>query len=113
MADPQWWTPEMQAQAIAQRNAGIIWADIADAIGAPSGKAVWHRMKKAGHLGRVVAKKTYVKAPPATAAGWPKTKTCLKCRKTFSSTGPHNHLCPTCRGEVLNYGGDLETLYGG
>ena len=32
-----------------------------------------------------------------SVGGWPKAKTCLKCRGTFASEGPHNHVCPPCQ----------------
>ena len=87
---------------------GHTYKRLAELLGAPSDKAVFARAKEMGLPEKyprggsaVAARKATIAARKAeavrTVGGWPKAKTCLKCRETFRSEGPHNHVCPPCQ----------------
>ena len=87
---------------------GHTYKRLAELLGAPSDKAVFPRAKAMGLLEKyprgksaIANRKATIAATKAEAAqsvgGWPKSKTCLKCRGTFISEGPHNHVCPACQ----------------
>lgn len=116
MADVDaWWkadsTPVLLETLFAQ---GHTYKRLAELLGAPSDKAVFARAKEMGLPDRYPRRETAVAARKATLAakaasaakmappGWPKAKTCLKCRRKFTSHGPGNHLCASCR--TTNFG---------
>lgn len=104
-----WWKPDSTPALLEALFAqGHTYKRLAELLGAPSDKAVHHRAKTLGLTEKyprggdaVTAGKIAGKAKRAEAArtvgGWPKAKTCLKCRGTFQSAGAHNHVCPTCQ----------------
>lgn len=104
-----WWKPDSTPALLEALFAqGHTYKRLAELLGAPSDKAVFARAKALGLPEKyprggaaVTAGKNTGKAKKVetarTVGGWPKAKTCLKCRGKFQSAGPHNHVCPTCQ----------------
>lgn len=105
-ATKNWWdpvtTPILLEALFAQ---GHSYKRLAELLGAPSDKAVHYRATEMGLPVKYPRRETAVAAAKATkaakraavaASGWPKRKTCLKCRGPFMSQGSHNHLCGAC-----------------
>jgi hypothetical protein len=101
-----WWQDETTAVLLeALYHQGHSFARMAELLGAPSSHAVQYRARQLG------LQKSHPRNPETlearnrtraerraetVPAGWPKQKQCLRCRKTFASDGPHNHVCPSC-----------------
>ena len=104
-----WWNPDTTPVLLEALFAqGHTYKRLAELLGAPSDKAVFPYAKALGLPAKYPRNKTASAIRKAIAAtkqaeaarvvgGWPKAKTCLKCRSTFTSEGPHNHVCSACQ----------------
>ncbi len=94
-----WWNSATALRLEKLWKEGHNYDALATMLGAPNRMAVYGRAKKLGLLERfprTAKRKKTPKVPVITASGWPKAKTCLKCRDKFQSEGLHNHVCPAC-----------------
>ncbi len=99
------WSTRDIARLRAMREAGIGYKEIAFAIGrteaACATKAHQYGIYKRREISPRIDNNDYT-APRSEARARSTTRPCLNCLNAFRSEGPHNRLCPNCRGVSLS-----------
>ena len=87
------WTPEQDSLLNKLIQEGLSYAKIGNILDRPASSIVSRIETLASHAAGVKRAVLFTETPKSCS----RTRPCLCCGKSFTSDGPHNRLCNTCR----------------